>query len=303
MKDAKYARRIEERAPHWMHFIKDWLPEHYPCHQDSAGQDVQLQAWYAHTRAAARDKIFIMFPKVAEQYYIKRAAHVKELEEHRLCDMIMQTIPEGAHGWTDDFPQPPIAIKQRAPLSLDAGELTPPHTSRVVTEDPFNIASKAVPDTYGLRPQDLCLYLDPLDRTPPFEYAPRPPPANMSTEAKLLCLARWTDFDPTSGFPHLLSVPHCKKFKMQWAAAAYAGATDKILRDWSQTMWWHIWMRQSHVNFVGMWKKRFEKEDRKAESSRQKETDAKVDEENLTEGEGAKILGRLRRLNKSLGEI
>jgi hypothetical protein len=30
-------------------------------------------------------------------------------------------------------------------------------------------------------------------------------------------------------------------------------------------MWWHIWVRQSHVNYVGMWKKRFKREDWKAE--------------------------------------
>lgn len=290
--ETKYAGRMEERTPHWMHFIKEWLPERYPDRQDSMSQSADLRAWYEQTRTTARDKIFTMFPQVAEKYYIKRGAHMKELEEHRLRGLIMQCIPEGVHGWKDDFPQPPISSKEQELPILDAGELTPPLTPTIPVEYPVkDIASDIAPGTDELRPQDVRLYLDPLDRTPPFEYVSRPPPATMSKEAKLQCLARWTEFDPESGTPRLLGISRPKTFDMHWSAAAYAGATDEVLQKWAQTMWWHIWIRQSHVNFIGMWKKRFEKDDRKTEKARQEEDAAKM-----------KILGRLQRLNASLGE-
>lgn len=136
--ETKYAGRMEERTPHWMHFIKEWLPERYPDRQDSMSQSADLRAWYAQTRTNARDKIFTMFPQVAEQYYIKRGAHMKELEEHRLRGLIMQFIPEGVHGWKDDFPQPPISVKKELPI-VDAGELTPPLTPTIPVEYPVKI--------------------------------------------------------------------------------------------------------------------------------------------------------------------
>lgn len=86
---------------------------------------------------------------------------------------------------------------------------------------------------------------------------------------------------------------------MHWADAAYAGATDEVLVDWAENMWWSIWIRQSHVNFIGMWKKRFEKEDRKAERARL-EVEAKFEEEKIEQAQREKMMGRLRRLKMSL---
>lgn len=52
---------------------------------------------------------------------------------------------------------------------------------------------------------------------------------------------------------------------MAWVDSVYAGATVEALTNWAKQMWWPIWIRQSHVNYVGMWKRRFEKEDQNAE--------------------------------------
>lgn len=52
---------------------------------------------------------------------------------------------------------------------------------------------------------------------------------------------------------------------MNWADAAHAGVTDAVLVAWAREMWWHVWVRQSWRNYVGMWRKRFEREDRKVE--------------------------------------
>lgn len=50
---------------------------------------------------------------------------------------------------------------------------------------------------------------------------------------------------------------------MCWTDAVYAEATEHDLFEWAKHMWWPIWVRQSHVNHMGMWKRRFEKEDKK----------------------------------------
>jgi hypothetical protein len=81
-----------------------------------------------------REKIFTMFPHIASGYYTKRAAHVKEQEEHRLRAIIMAAIPVGKIGWKDEFHKPQIKIKQSEPVEprtpefkpTAAGELRPP---------------------------------------------------------------------------------------------------------------------------------------------------------------------------------
>jgi hypothetical protein len=115
----------------------------------------------------------------------------------------------------------------------------------------------------------------------------------MSTEAKLLCLARWTLFDTVNGTPYLLSSPRDKDFEMRWTDATYAGATENAVTSWAKEMWWHIWIRQSHTNYVGMWKKRFEKEDKKAEKKQEEEKAKKAYQEN--------IMARLEVVNMLLG--
>lgn len=249
-------------------------------------------------------------PDIAEQYYVKRAAHIKEVEEHRLRNIIIEAIPVGADGWEDNFPQPLILFKHRElpnPLLQPAvvEELTPPLTPTNSIGDTFRgsvnqaeldnrFTPPLSPCISGLdsRTSDVPLFIDRLDRDPPLACRPRPPPANMSPEAKLLCLARWTRFDPDTGRPYLISEPHPKEVNMHWAEAVHAGVTDEVLVKWAKTMWWPIWVRQSHVNFIGMWKKRFEKEDRK-EAKR-------VDEEKAAEAARMKISERLSRLKMSL---
>jgi hypothetical protein len=131
---------------------------------------------------------------------------------------------------------------------------------------------------------------------------PHLPPANMSPEAKLLCLARWTLFDPIHGAPYLISSPRDKDFEMNWAGAKYLGVSDRILVEWAKEMWWHTWIRQSHINYVGMSKKRFEKEDRKAERKRAEEK-MRAKSESIVKAEGERITARLKALNLSLGFI
>jgi len=72
------------------------------------------------------------------------------------------------------------------------------------------------------------------------------------------------------------------------------------LIQWAEDMWWHIWIRQSHTNYVGMWKRRFEKEDKKAEKKRVEEV-AMSKAAEVAEVEKSKIVARLGRMNASLG--
>jgi hypothetical protein len=163
-------------------------------------------------------------------------------------------------------------------------------------------AASTSPSAQAGEPWNIPLYLEALPRTPPLTCTPRTPPANMSLEAKLLCLARWTLFDPINGKPYLLSSPRDKDFVMNWAYATYSGAKDEILVKWAKEMWWHIWIRQSHTNYVGMWKKRFEKEDRKAEKQRE-ENEVRAKAEAAVVANKERILKRLNTLNLGLGLV
>jgi hypothetical protein len=244
----------------------------------------------------------------------------KKKEEQKLRAMITAAIPVGDTGWRDDFPQPRIIIKQAdtAPdtpeiKSTAANELTPPltpieeafdrslHRSGLVLSSPATLQSRSA--------WIVPLYLEPLSRAPPLACVTHPPPANFSPEAKLLCIARWTLFDHVDGTPYLLSAPRDKDFEMNWADAAYFGATDRVLVDWAKEMWWHIWIRQSHTNYVGMWKKRFEKEDRKIEKKREddemeaKEAEAETKAKELAKTNRESVTMRLRAMNLSFGLV
>jgi hypothetical protein len=304
------------------------VPNHYPGHE-SAGisnsvdkvapntvksEAVELQAWYKRTRLAAREKVFTMFPHVAAQYYTKRATCVKEQEEQRLRALITAVIPVGDSGWKDDFPQPDIIIKQPTadpstpkmkPTAI--GELTPPLTPiETGTDKELHIPGSILPSPASLELTEpwsmVPLYLDRLPRNPPQTCSPHPPPTNMSLEAKLTCLARWTLFDPNNGTPYLLATPRDKDFEMSWTEATYLGASEEMLVEWAKDMWWHVWIRQSHTNYVGMWKKRFEKEDRKSERSKDEE-EAKLRAEEMVKMDREKIMARLKTLNGSLGLV
>jgi hypothetical protein len=319
-----YNDRLEDRAPHWTFFVRKWVPMHYPGYKfvaDSApfnasidaakNQDSdELQVWYKCTRVSVREKVFTMFPQVAAEYYIKRAACVKELEEQRLRTIITAAVPAGDDGWDENFLQPHCITKapDADPSTPDlkptaAGELTPPMTPSDKIFHAFSLPSSAFYSSarqQNKTPWDVPVYLEALSRTPPSPCTPRPPPANMSQEAKLLCLARWTLFHPINGVPYLLSSPRAKDFDMHWTDATYAGATDKVLVKWAKEMWWHVWVRQSHTNYVGMWKKRFQKEDRKAERLREEEGQ-RVKAREMAEKEKEKIARRLRAMNARLG--
>jgi hypothetical protein len=81
-----------------------------------------------------------------------------------------------------------------------------------------------------------------------------------------------------------------------------------VLVQWAMEMWWVVWGRQCRVNYQGMWKVRFAKEDKKRE--REAEKVAEVVE--MVGGSGKpgdergdggldKVMGRLRNMNKKMG--
>jgi hypothetical protein len=269
-------------------------------------------------RAAVRKKIFTMLPHIAQAYYTKRAAYVKELEEQRLKALIMNAIPKGEVGWKDDLSRPRIIIKQpeagtkASKFDLVAsGQLTPPINPGDKVFDPEMDISNLVspssssPTQLGA-PWDVPLYLEALPREPPYTWKYSPPPTNMGEVKKVLCVARWTEFDPDSGHLYLISSPRDKDIEMHWTDATYAGATDQVLVDWVEKMWWHIWMRQSHTNYVGMWKHKFARDDQKAEKKKvegERRVDVKKKVEEMAMSSRDKIMTRLRVLNNDLGLV
>ncbi|KAG9383357.1 hypothetical protein A1F94_005268 [Pyrenophora tritici-repentis] len=272
-----YADRLEDRSVAWTYFVKEWLPQRYPEAQD-------LQEWYKRTRDAVRQQVFTMFPHIATTYYKKLSTWANEQEEKRLKEMITQAIPSGTDGWKDNFPQPEIFIKHPSPMVSEfprsvSGDLTPPLTPPLkalrLTDRPDETDDSKT-DIYflssqcSLKPQEVPLYLECLLRAAPMTCTPRPPPAGMSPEAKLRCLARWTTFDSGTGAPSLTTVPNDSTTETSWVEAVHYGATDDVLVTWAKDMWWPIWVRQSYVNYVGMWKRKFEKEDKKKKAQEQK---------------------------------
>jgi hypothetical protein len=86
---------------------------------------------------------------------------------------------------------------------------------------------------------------------------------------------------------------------MSWMES---GAEDHILLKWGKEMWWAAWTRQHHVNFVGMWKRRLEEEDKEMENGKLKHEEmvkiAKEKDEWRT-----KVMRRLRQVNEGMGVI
>ncbi|KAI4641441.1 uncharacterized protein J4E79_011648, partial [Alternaria viburni] len=254
--EEKYHDRLEDRAPYWTHFIKEWVPQHYPGYrhiqqttdpEEASSKthehvEEDLSVWQTRTRSAVRNKVFTMFPHIATEYYTKRATWVKEREEQRLRELITQAIPTGKNGWRSDVPIPTIVIKQSQPMTPDleptaTGEITPPLTppltpslsidhSPTSSNRPF--PPPLSPSTTSSPTPPLYLYVDALPYTPPLPFSASPPPPNMSPSAKLLCLFRWTHFCPSTGTPYLATVPRDKDFTMAWTDAQYAGATDGV---------------------------------------------------------------------------
>ncbi|KAJ4297752.1 hypothetical protein N0V90_005647 [Kalmusia sp. IMI 367209] len=281
LEEGKYRDHIEERSAPWVHFITEWIPEHYPGYRMS-GQDISLDEWRKLMRVAMREKVFTLFPSITPEYYTKRGTYLKHVEEHRLQQLLKSAIPNGRDGWNSDISKPPTRVQSASPvafplnptLSNDSVSViafehppTPPNTP------PSSIKSSDLSDNTATASAlgDLLatpLYVHLLPRDPPFPFKANPPPDSMSVDAKLLCLARWSRFDPQTGAPYLLREPREKKFEMCWSDS---GASDEILVKWAKEMWWGIWVRQCYVNYVGMWKRRFEKDDVKAEKARKSE--------------------------------
>jgi hypothetical protein len=295
LKSEKFAQHLEDRSAPWVYFVTTWIPQHYPGYRfpnpnsmadEPSGVDLtDLQVWYHNTRTLIREKVFTMFPSAAPVYYQKRQTHLKEVEEQRLRSLLMSVLPSNNAGWSDKIPQPRIIIKQfvpsvpelmphglTEPLTLNTPTIvfTPPPSPTKCLQDIFDIPSSSTSShsssdsiyshLNALSPENTPLYLEPLAETPPIgsSCTPRPSPANMSLEARLLCLARWTLFDPTTGSPYLAREPREKKFVMAWADCE-APESVLVLVTWATEMWWPVWVRQCHVNYVGMWKRKFEK--------------------------------------------
>lgn len=310
---------------HRAYFWKTWVPERFPDFKfnDARDDDGGLEAWTNRTRVVAREKVFTMLPHVATSYFTKRADYLKEVKENRLRDQITGAIPAGTDGWSDEFELPAIIIKDPGisegrptkdyiEAAAQCGEPTPPPSPKVRSTGPGAIESALNSPPSG--PSSTILYIEALPRQPPYSCKPSRPPQSMSAPARLACLARWTAFTAT-GIPYLRTSPHPKDYDLQWRDAVEAGLPERELLKWAQDVWWVVWLRQCVVNWRGMWAKRFEKEDRKAEKLRADsaekqvlEVEARMEaelkskaEEDLVASMRAKVMARLERMNRVLG--
>jgi hypothetical protein len=304
LEDESYLVQHAHRA----HSLKQWIPERHPEYNLDAEKQENVAAWTTCTRQAVRECVFTRFPNVATKYYVKRSQHVEGAEESRLRELITSSIPSGTDGWSDDFALPPIVIKQptsgevagtraRQSAVVYHGELTPPSSP---IRQPADLSIE--PSQSGISYADLHdipVCIEALPRQPPYFCKPGPPPRNMSAAARLACLARWTACS-ASGTPYLRISPHPKDFNLQWRDAIEAGVSAEGLVTWAQGMWWNIWVRQCVVNWRGMWAKRFEKEDAKAEKAKEAEEEkgrkekiggeAKIKAEELVRAHKQKIM-------------
>ncbi|EUC48500.1 hypothetical protein COCMIDRAFT_56151, partial [Bipolaris oryzae ATCC 44560] len=188
--EENYQDRLEERSAPWTHFIMKWVPEHYPGYRFAIGSPdtvksetsseennpQDLQAWYKHTRSALCDKVFTMFPNTAEQYYTKRAAHLKKLEEQRIAGLIMNAIPIDTEGWETAIASVTLTFKP-TPLTPPGLESTSSHET---PQPPLDLATPII--TYTNTPssaQPTTIHLPPLPRLHLIPFSPRPPPPSM----------------------------------------------------------------------------------------------------------------------------
>jgi len=261
MEDEKFVKHLEERSASWVHFLTEWTPTHYPNYSFS-DQNIPLPEWYKTTRAAIREKVFTLFPSLTAQYYEKRANYLKGVEELRLREVLMKAIPAKREGWSEDLPHPRVIVKSEMPATPPMkpktvnDKLNSQFASDGVVDTPPGMPSLSTPITGDLpRPLDKVLdtpiYLAPLPRDPPLTFTAHPPSCTMSIEAKLVCIARWTLFSPSTGLPYLAREPREKKFEMCWSEH---GVCDEVLVAWAKEMWWGIWVRQALVNYVGMYR-------------------------------------------------
>ncbi|KAF2017240.1 hypothetical protein BU24DRAFT_478321, partial [Aaosphaeria arxii CBS 175.79] len=322
LREENYVKHLTERSLAFVKFVKEWIPDRYPGYQFLNQEAQDINRWYEMKRVALRETVFTKYPSVAMIYYKKRKSYLRDVEELRLRDLLKKTIPVGLDGWNEDLTPPRIITLpanttthlQSMPLkaleSVDSElvEISPPSSRRdsaIGSDDgsrspPYSASSVDSDDSKALcpiAPHDVALLLESLPRDPPdnMKHIPRPPPSNMSIDAKLICIARWTSFT-SQGEPYIRQSTREKTFEMAWADS---GAEDKVLVRWVREMWWPIWMRQSRVNWVGMWKKRFEKEDArraKVELEAREATNMQMEKDERH----AKVMERLQLVNESL---
>jgi hypothetical protein len=289
--------------------------------------EVDLEQWYRQMRIAVKDKTFAMFPAAAQEYYEKRRDYLKEVEEYQLRGLITAAIPVGINGWCDSV-LPPTIIMKNSTIPSQTEELNLINPFEMISSDTSNtistsssfttsdgscdinsdLESSSPPSSFSsvhsgdvalqqvqipISVVDTPLLLDTLPRNPPIAFTPRPPPESMSPKAKLECLYRWTLFSP-DGHIFLAKEPRDKKFIMNWSDAEVEAAD---LVKWAQEMWWPIWKRQFRTNYVGMWKKRMEKEDKTAESKKL-EADKKAAVQREADDKKEKLMSRLAAINK-----
>ncbi|PSN69065.1 hypothetical protein BS50DRAFT_663909 [Corynespora cassiicola Philippines] len=111
LRDKKYEDHIKDRSAAWVYFITKWIPEKYPGyrsinHAENFDHTDNINQWYKETRAKVRERAFDLKPEAATEYYKKRAAHLKQIEEERLRHLILRAIPQDKDGWRGDLPEP-----------------------------------------------------------------------------------------------------------------------------------------------------------------------------------------------------
>ena len=282
LRDEKFRVRVEGRAKAWVPFLTGWLPGRFEVgEEEMAG----LEEWRREMRGRVKEEVFTMFPGAAEKFYTKRKAHFAVVGEEELRAKLMGAIPEWGEDWVVGIPR---VFFEPGTTDTTVGLPTPPASP---ITSPFDDTPKIFPLHEG-DPDDVDddppVYLPQPKKALPFEITtPRPPPANMSLEAKLNCFARWTAFRPQKG-PYLLRAPREKGFEMKWLES---GVREEVLVRWMGEVWGKVWVRQGVVNAVGRWKRKVEKEEKGEKGEKGDLTREKAD---LDE----KMRERLERLRK-----
>jgi hypothetical protein len=289
LNDEKYVDHLEERSAPWVYFVKRWMPERYPNYKlPNQDPNISLHTWYKQTRATVREKVFTLFPHITAEYYAKRKVYLKEIEEQHLQELLLSAILAGENTEKtqdyNEFPIPRIIIEPTAPMTPKLSPRVMVSTNNMNSSPTSSWSSKTLVQTPPSSPPSTPLtfmdsvplhfgnimdqkdslltplHISALPRDPPVPYHFYPA-SNLPLDKKLVCIARWTHFSPTTGIPYLGREPREKKFKMCWSDSIIG---DGALVEWVKRAWEPIWWRQSRVNYVGMWKHRFEREDAKA---------------------------------------
>ncbi|KAF2737587.1 hypothetical protein EJ04DRAFT_103974 [Polyplosphaeria fusca] len=252
-----------------------------------------------------RDRIFTMYPAAAEVYFSKHRNFLNEVNEHRLRQLILNAIPCDYSGWNSNATMPTIIWKSGPePLFEPVSDDIYTPASMVSTSRKTSVSSMSsiltgdaeysVTDAAKIAsdPASIPVFIPALPRAVPEGQSCilRGPPSDMSHQAKLLCLARWTLFDEQTGQPRLAMEPREKEFEMSWTQS---GVEDAELVEWAKRMWWMVWARQHVVNWAGMSRRRTQKEDekkaKKVEQEKKKEASEDKDGSEKQKNTGEKV--------------